>query len=49
MNVRPVPRVTGALLSEPTPYVDDRGFFCRTSPRDRAAPPLAIAEKSLLP
>ena len=30
MNVRPVPRVTGALLFEPTPHVDDRGFFCRT-------------------
>ena len=30
VNVRPVPRVTGALLFEPTPHVDDRGFFCRT-------------------
>ena len=30
MDVRPVPRVTGALLFEPTPHVDDRGFFCRT-------------------
>ena len=30
MNVRPVPRIAGALLFEPTPHVDDRGFFCRT-------------------
>jgi dTDP-4-dehydrorhamnose 3,5-epimerase len=30
VNVRPVPRVAGALLFEPTPHVDDRGFFCRT-------------------
>src|SRR5262249_7180348 len=30
VNVRPVPRVTGALLFEPTPHVDERGFFCRT-------------------
>jgi dTDP-4-dehydrorhamnose 3,5-epimerase len=30
VNVRPVPRIAGALLFEPTPHVDDRGFFCRT-------------------
>jgi len=30
VNVRPVPRVAGALLFEPTPHVDERGFFCRT-------------------
>jgi len=30
VDVCPVPRVTGALLFEPTPHVDDRGFFCRT-------------------
>ena len=34
MNVRPVPRVTGALLFEPTPHTDDRGFFCRTFDTD---------------
>ena len=34
VNVRPVPRVTGALLFEPTPHVDDRGFFCRTFDAD---------------
>jgi dTDP-4-dehydrorhamnose 3,5-epimerase len=28
--VRPVPRIAGALLFEPTPHVDERGFFCRT-------------------
>ena len=26
--VRPVPRNTGAFLFEPTPHVDERGFFC---------------------
>ena len=30
MKVQPVPRITGALLFEPTPHVDERGFFCRT-------------------
>jgi dTDP-4-dehydrorhamnose 3,5-epimerase len=30
MNVRPVARISGALLFEPTPHVDERGFFCRT-------------------
>ncbi len=30
MIVRPVPRIAGALLFEPTPHVDERGFFCRT-------------------
>ena len=30
MNVRPVPRIAGALLFKPTPHVDERGFFCRT-------------------
>ena len=30
MNVRPVPRLAGALLFEPAPHVDERGFFCRT-------------------
>jgi dTDP-4-dehydrorhamnose 3,5-epimerase len=28
--VQPVPRIDGALLFEPTPYVDERGFFSRT-------------------
>ncbi len=30
MIVRTVPRIAGALLFEPTPHVDERGFFCRT-------------------
>lgn len=30
MKVRPVPRIAGALLFEPTPHVDERGFFSRT-------------------
>lgn len=30
MEVIPVPRVSGALLLKPVPYVDERGFFSRT-------------------
>ena len=30
MDVRSVIRVAGALLFTPTPYTDERGFFCRT-------------------
>src|SRR5487761_1020938 len=30
MKVSPVRRVAGALLFEPAPHVDERGFFCRT-------------------
>jgi len=30
MKVRRVERVAGALLFEPIPFVDERGFFCRT-------------------
>jgi dTDP-4-dehydrorhamnose 3,5-epimerase len=30
MDVRPVPRIVGALFFKPTPHVDARGFFCRT-------------------
>lgn len=30
MKVRPIDAVRGCLLFEPTPHVDDRGFFCRT-------------------
>jgi dTDP-4-dehydrorhamnose 3,5-epimerase len=30
MNIRPVPRIAGALLFQSTPHVDERGFFCRT-------------------
>jgi dTDP-4-dehydrorhamnose 3,5-epimerase len=31
LDVIPVPQVTGALLFRPTPHIDERGFFCRTS------------------
>ena len=34
MEIRPVPRIAGALLFTPTPHVDDRGFFCRTFDTD---------------
>jgi dTDP-4-dehydrorhamnose 3,5-epimerase len=30
MNVSAVPRITGALLFQPAPHVDQRGFFSRT-------------------
>jgi dTDP-4-dehydrorhamnose 3,5-epimerase len=30
MKVTPVPEVSGVYLFEPTPHVDDRGFFSRT-------------------
>jgi dTDP-4-dehydrorhamnose 3,5-epimerase len=30
----PVPAITGAFLFEPTPHVDQRGFFCRTFDAD---------------
>jgi dTDP-4-dehydrorhamnose 3,5-epimerase len=33
VDIRPVPRVDGALLFVPSPYVDERGFFCRTFDR----------------
>ena len=34
MKVDPVPRIAGALAFRPTPYVDERGFFCRTFDAD---------------
>ncbi|WP_369211505.1 dTDP-4-dehydrorhamnose 3,5-epimerase [Streptomyces flavofungini] len=30
MKVTEVPAIAGAFLFEPTPYADERGFFCRT-------------------
>ena len=51
MNVHPVPRVAGALLFEPTPHVDERGFFCRTFDVDVMAgagiDPAAFVQDSL--
>jgi dTDP-4-dehydrorhamnose 3,5-epimerase len=34
MDVRPVPRIAGALLFTPAAHVDERGFFCRTFDAD---------------
>lgn len=34
MKAVPVPGIAGALLFEPTPYADERGFFCRTFDRE---------------
>lgn len=51
VDVNPVPRIEGALLFRPSPYVDDRGFFCRTFDADvlRAAglDPAAFIQHSL--
>jgi len=51
MDVRPVPRVAGALLFTPVPHADERGFFCRTFDADvlRAAgiDPAAFVQHSL--
>jgi dTDP-4-dehydrorhamnose 3,5-epimerase len=30
VDVKPVPRIDGALLFTPSPHRDERGFFCRT-------------------
>ncbi|MER5918507.1 dTDP-4-dehydrorhamnose 3,5-epimerase family protein, partial [Streptomyces sp. NPDC001982] len=34
MKVTEVPEIAGAYLFEPTPYADERGFFCRTFDAD---------------
>jgi len=34
VDVRPVPRIAGALLFRPVPHRDERGFFCRTFDAD---------------
>jgi dTDP-4-dehydrorhamnose 3,5-epimerase len=34
VKVIPIPQITGALLFEPAPHVDERGFFCRTFDAD---------------
>ncbi|WP_300607248.1 dTDP-4-dehydrorhamnose 3,5-epimerase [Trebonia sp.] len=36
MKVSPVPRIAGALLFEPVPHTDERGFFSRTFDADIA-------------
>jgi hypothetical protein len=34
VKIVPVPRIAGALLFEPVPRRDERGFFCRTADAD---------------
>ncbi|MGX1154054.1 dTDP-4-dehydrorhamnose 3,5-epimerase family protein [Streptomyces albogriseolus] len=34
MKVTEVPAIAGAFLFEPTPFTDERGFFCRTFDSD---------------
>ena len=34
VKIVPVPRIAGALLFEPVPHRDERGFFCRTADTD---------------
>ncbi|MEV3956980.1 MULTISPECIES: dTDP-4-dehydrorhamnose 3,5-epimerase [Streptomyces] len=34
MKVTEVPAIAGAFLFEPTPFTDERGFFCRTFDAD---------------
>lgn len=34
MKAIPVPNIAAAFLLEPTPHVDERGFFCRTFDRE---------------
>jgi hypothetical protein len=36
MKVMPVARISGALLFQPEPHVDERGFFSRTFDADVA-------------
>jgi dTDP-4-dehydrorhamnose 3,5-epimerase len=51
MKVMPVARISGALLFQPEPHVDERGFFSRTFDADvvRAAgiDPAAFAQDSV--
>jgi len=34
VDVNAIPRIAGALTFQPTPHVDERGFFCRTLDAD---------------
>lgn len=51
MQVRSVPRISGALLFQPQPHVDERGFFSRTFDADVARgagiDPAGFAQDSL--
>jgi dTDP-4-dehydrorhamnose 3,5-epimerase len=51
VDVSSVPRIAGAMLFRPKPFVDERGFFCRTFDADvlRSAglDPTAFAQDSI--
>jgi dTDP-4-dehydrorhamnose 3,5-epimerase len=51
VKVSPVPRIAGALLFQPVPHVDERGFFCRTFDaevtRQAGIDPAAFAQDSI--
>jgi dTDP-4-dehydrorhamnose 3,5-epimerase len=51
VKVLPVPRIAGAMLFEPAPHTDERGFFSRTFDADVAAgaglDPAAFVQDSL--
>lgn len=51
VDVSSVPRIAGAMLFRPAPFVDERGFFCRTFDADvlRSAglDPTAFAQDSI--
>ena len=51
MKVTPVERINGALLFQPTPFADERGFFSRTFDaevaRDVGIDPAGFAQDSL--
>ena len=51
MDVTPVPRIAGALLFQPSPHVDERGFFCRTfdaeAVREAGIDPCSFVQDSL--
>jgi dTDP-4-dehydrorhamnose 3,5-epimerase len=51
VKVDEVPRIAGALLFIPTPYGDERGFFCRTFDtdvvRDAGIDPAAFTQDSV--
>ncbi|WP_415953129.1 dTDP-4-dehydrorhamnose 3,5-epimerase family protein [Streptomyces sp. KLOTTS4A1] len=51
MRVSEVPEISGAFLFEPTPFADERGFFCRTfdaeAARSAGIDPDAFVQDSL--
>jgi dTDP-4-dehydrorhamnose 3,5-epimerase len=51
VKIVPVPRIAGAMLFEPVPHADERGFFCRTADadvlRDAGLDPAAFVQDSM--